>query len=306
MPRLAVTRVDADRYDGDPADDGVRPAPATDAGLLSAHTAAGTCHIHPGNHGETTTVPAAIVREVDGVVLEEAATPYERLELDDFRAVEQYAAALGTALDGERPTVYAVDVPLAGGVEAYHERGLDTFLELVLVAGGLAVLGIVGLLLGVVLAPLLCVPLLVLLLVGYLPPGVVSRPGRLGGALRRTIAYAQLVNGYSAAAARSAAVAETLDAHLLPYLRAEHGRRPELFVDYGAAHLDIYAYLRHPRLRRAVLRCYRLHNLTDRDWSYLDAALAFEFDDLTGWNDTETADGIRHKRVLLRFESDGE
>lgn len=300
---------DARRADGPDGPDGPesdRPDVPDDGGLLTARTAAGTCYLHPGYHSRTTSVPRELLAGVDGLVLEAAGHRYERLDLDALRTHGQYEELLAADLDGERVPVYAVDVPPVGGIDGLHEGWLDEARELLVVAGTAALVGLVGVALGAWPGALLCLPLAVVLAVGYLPSRLVSRKGLAGQTLRRLFAYGQLLNAYSLAAARSAAVAETLDARLLPYLRQELGRRPALFLDYGVAHLDVYVYLRHPRLRRAVVRLYRWHDAGNRDWRYLDRVCAFEFDGLTEWNRVETDDGIPYKQVVLTFESDGE
>jgi hypothetical protein len=305
MSRLATKYVDSLRSDGSPSDgpDDHETRSFDSLGLITAHTSDGTCHLYPGQHDESTTVPDAVLDAVDGVVVEEAATPYEHLRLDELREHRQYETVLRSNIDGARVPVFVLDLPPAGGREAYRSRYPDTLVELVTVAVVLAAVASLGLLADITAALVLCLPLVMLFIIHFVPTGVVQRQDYLGRVVRKFLAYGQVVNGYSLAAARSAAVAETLDTCLLPYLRAELGSRPELFLDYGFGHLDIYTYLRFPRLREVVLRCYRWHNVTDRDWSYLDAVLTFEFEGLTDANDVETADGIRHKRVLLRFEA---
>lgn len=278
-----------------------RSGSATYPGLLTARTASGTCHLAPGYHGEATVLPDGALAAADGVVVEEAGTRYENLRLDDLRRQPQYGTLLNANLDGGRAPVFAVDIPPEGGRKGY-EAGVDAVTELVAVTATLAALGVVGVAVGAAVAALLWLPLAMTVCLHVMPPSAMRRPDGIGAFLRGAIARGQLLNAYSLAAARSAAVAETLDTHLLPYLRRELGRRPELVVDYGFAHLDVHTYLRHPRLRRAVLRWYRWHNVSGRDWNYLDTALAFEFDGVTGSNAVETSDGIRHKRVLLRFE----
>lgn len=305
MARLTTRYVGAgrspDAADATNDSDAQGPEPATYPGLLTARTASGTCHLAPGYHGEATALPDGALDAADGVVVEEAGTRYENLRLDDLRRQPQYGALLDATLDGDRVPVFAVDVPPEGGREGY-ESGVDAVTELVAATATLAALGVVGVALGAPVAALLWLPLAMTVCLHVLPPSAMRRPDRIGASLRGLVARGQLLNAYSLAAARSAAVAETLDARLLSYLRRQLGRRPELIVDYGFAHLDVHTYLRHPRLRRAVLRWYRWHNVTGRDWRYLDTALAFEFDDVTDSNAVETGDGIRHKRVLLRFE----
>ncbi|WP_156105675.1 hypothetical protein [Halobellus rufus] len=272
----------------------------------------------PGSHSETTELPDALLDAADGVVVEDAGTRYENLLLDELRRQPQYEELLRANLDGDRVPVFVADVPPRDGREAYEAgTGVDTVVELVAVSVTLAVVGavvaalaVVGFFgaglpetaVGVAVAVILWLPLVTASCLHVLPASALRRPDRIGALLRGLVARGQLVNAYSLAAARSAAVAETLDAELLPYLRRELGRRPELVVDYGFAHLDVRTYLRHPRLRRAVLRWYRWHNVTGRDWSSLNRVLAFEFDGLTEANTVETRDGTRHKRVLLRFE----
>lgn len=303
MARLTTRYVGAGRSadEGDEPTDDRESGPSTYPGLLTARTASGTCHLAPGHHGEATALPDGALDAADGLIVEEAGTRYENLRLDDLRRQPQYGALLDANLDGDRAPVFAVDVPPEGGREGYA-AGVNAVTELVAVTATLAALGVVGVALGAPLAALCWLPLAMTVCLHLLPPSAVRRPDRTGAFLRGAIARGQLLNASSLAAARSAAVAETLDARLLPYLRRKLGRRPELVVDYGFAHLDVHTYLRHPRLRRAVLRWYRWHNVTGRDWSYLDRALAFEFDGVTGSNAVETSDGIRHKRVLLRFE----
>lgn len=306
MPRLATKYVGSTQYSENKSEetDDQRPRSFDGLGLLSARTTDGTCHLFPGQHRQSTTVQDSVLEAVDGLVLEEAGTRYEHLLLDELREHRQYESILRSNIDGNRVPVFVIDIPPEGGRESYHAgRYADTFIELIIVAVVLAVVGSLGFAGGITVAPVLCLPLLMLVIVHFLPASAVQRPDYVGKAIRRLLAYGLVVNGYSLAAARSAAVAEALDTHLLPYLRNELDSRPELFVDYGFAHLDIYTYLQHPLLRQIVLRCYRWHNFTGRDWSYLDAALTFEFEGLTEMNDVETVDGVRHKRVLLRFES---
>jgi hypothetical protein len=184
------------------------------------------------------------LERVDGLVLEEAGTKYERLELDELRGQKQYKQTLQVNLDRNRAPVFVADIPPKGGRTAYHEgRYTDTFSEIITVALALAVIGILGALLGIPLTLCLCLPFGILLIFHVMPTGLVQQAGYVGEVLRRLLAYGQVMNSYSLAAARSAAVAETLDRFLLPYLRRQSGSRPELLVDYGATHLDIYMYL---------------------------------------------------------------
>jgi hypothetical protein len=151
MPRLVTKYVDATESIGGTSGrtDGERSESLDSAGLLTVHTADGACHVFPGQHSGPTTVPDSVLEAVDGIVLEEAATRYEHLRLDELRGHEQYERVLRSNVDGERRPVFVADVPPKGGREACHTgRYPDTFLEIVVAAVGSALLGAVAFVLG--------------------------------------------------------------------------------------------------------------------------------------------------------------
>jgi len=77
-------------------------------------------------------------------------------------------------------------------------------------------------------------------------------------ALNAVLSYLNLIFFFMPSGFRSAVVARKLKRYIVPEIKGRaRGRKPNIFIDYGALHLDIVHYIKHPRLADFVIWLYR-------------------------------------------------
>ncbi len=232
----------------------------TDTDLLRVETDAATYVLHGGSHGRATQIPDATMRHVDGVVLESGSMgPHESLSTDDLRKEQQYGDLIQQSMDNETD-IFVVDVP-------YTCSDLRVLLEGSLGLGLPFLAGLFGMLHVHIGFSLLMLPA-----IGFAIGGAPSRR------MDRVASYAQLSGAYTAFGFRSAVAAEKLEQQVAPQLREDTGTSPIILIDYGSGHLDIAAYLQHPRLRRAVIAFGTRALRGTLDMDYVDRVSQYRFD----------------------------
>lgn len=213
--------------------------------VVTVSTDAAEYVLHPGSHRATTELATETLRDIDGVVLESGVHPYETVTLAELEQNTQYAELVDHAVDRHMP-VFLVDVP-------YQSSGAKTMLMETLLLGAPFLLGMYGMLHG---HPGFS---------GLLVPALATCTGGSAASQRvnRAASYLQLSGAYTSLGFRSAMTAAKLDAFVAPHLSEQVDGKPRILVEYGAGHLDIAAYLRHPTLRKHVVRAgKRLHQHT--------------------------------------------
>lgn len=201
-----------------------------DDGLLRVSTENAEYLLHAGAHRQPTRIDSDTLRGIDGLVLESSMMQYDDLSLADLRNHQQYAAILPAAMENTTD-IFVVDAP-------YTRSDTRTFLGASSVIGMPCIAGLLGVAHGLPELGLLAVPALAFCAGGtvpHLPAAAVS--------------YAQFSNAYNSLGFRSAVAAMKLEQWVAPLLADRSGTTPTVLIDYGAGHLDIAAYLRHPRIR---------------------------------------------------------
>jgi hypothetical protein len=207
-----------------------------DDGLLELSTANASYLLHPGSHRQPTRIDAATLRRIDGLVLESGMMRYSDLSIERLRHQPQYASLLSSAT-AEKMDIFVVDTP-------YAHSDRRTVLGAGSAIGVPFLAGLAGMAHGTPGLGMLAVPAIAF-----------CAGGGVGGCLpAAAVSYAQLSNAYNSFGIRSAVAAMKLDRWVAPRLTESGGERPTIFVEYGAGHLDIAAYLQHPWIRRAVVR----------------------------------------------------
>lgn len=208
-----------------------------DKHLLSVSTAVADYFLHPGSHQRTTHISEKTLQRIDGLVLESGMVRYEDLCLEEFRKNRQYTDAVGAAMARER-NIFVVDVPYACSDARVFLGEAGAKLALPFLAG------LAGVAHAHVGFGLLTLPAI----------AFCAGDANQSSLLNQLASYAQFSNAYNSFGFRSAVAAEKLEQFVAPRLEEETGSRPTILLDYGAGHLDIAAYLQHPRIRKSVLR----------------------------------------------------
>lgn len=231
-----------------------------DAAYVTVSTEQAVYMQHPGNHTAPSPISAETVETVDAVVLENGTEPFEDVSLDWLREQVQYQELVDQCADAETP-IFLVDVPYPGS---------ETRLYLSEVANlGLpCAAGITGLLHGHAALGLLTLPAFAFSLGGSSRSPTVNRAA----------GYLQLSNAYTWNGFRSAVAAEKLETIVTPQLAEHRDIPPVILVEYGAGHLDIGTYLRHPQLRRQVIRTHQRVFSRNIPSKALEQVAAFHFD----------------------------
>ncbi len=218
--------------------------------------------LHPGQHTETSRIDTDVIERVDAVVLENGTQPYDDVTVDWLEAQPQYRELVAQCRDTKTPIAVA-DAPYPGSSSWMY---LSEVAELGLPCAA----GILGLLHGYTALGALTVPAFAFAFGGA---GHSERMNRLAG-------YLQLSGAYTWSGFRSAVTAEKLDSVVASQLAAESDIPPTILVEYGAGHLDIGSYLRHPWLRRQVINTHRRLSFQERE-DTLEAVCLFQFADDT-------------------------
>ena len=274
--RITRKRVDWAKY-ADVSVDGGDDPPDDDA-LLRCETDRATYSLHPGNHTTTTELPDGVVDAADAIVVEDAFHDYESVSLDGIVQREQWRALLDRALSSTRPSIFLLDLPAV--VDSHSEWASRSWRRLVTLLCGTLLL---------VPAAWVVHPALALLVAPFAVPsalllteeaadrlslgGLRDRPSRLRG-LAMLPWCATIYGG------RSALVAHKLERFVAPKLGENRGRRPSILIDYGSLHLDLYYYLRYPRLRRFVLAIHERRGWGGKDPTYVDRVCEYAFEDV--------------------------
>lgn len=203
--------------------------------LLNVTTDTATYLLHAGSHARPTRIADETLRHVDGIVLESGMMQYDDLSIDKLRQEPQYGELIQES-EGKGTDIFVVDVP-------YTCSDLRVLLTQMAWLGVPFIAGFLGMLHLHAGLGLLMLPVFAMALGGA--------PSRL---LRTVAGYAQVSTAYTSLGFRSAVTAENLEQQVAPQLQNDIGRRPVILTDYGTGHLDLAVYLRHPRLRRAVIR----------------------------------------------------
>lgn len=215
---------------------------------------------HPGKHTETSRIDTDVIERVDAVALENGTQPSADVTVDWLAGQPQYQELVKQCRDTETPIVVA-DAPYPGSESWMY---LSEVAEL----GVPCAAGIIGVLHGYTALGLLAVPAFAFTF-GGASHG--ERVNRLAGTL-------QLSGAYTWSGFRSAVTAEKLESVVAPQLAEETDVPPVILVEYGAGHLDICSYLRHPRLRRQVISAHRRLSLQQaEDTGLLEQVCMFAF-----------------------------
>jgi hypothetical protein len=173
------------------------------------------------------------LEDCDGIIIESASHPYKYVNLSDILTNFQY---IRKNLELEKPKpIFLCDLPVKkslyniGNLEYFFSlySALETMIPWILLSGFLSF------------PPLIFLPIL--------PYSFcVVKPGKLS-------AYSSLILFYSLFAYRSAVTAEKIESFIAPEISRRIKRKPYICIEYGASHSDIEVYLKHEKLRRAVI-----------------------------------------------------
>ncbi|MBI4441601.1 hypothetical protein HY639_05515 [Candidatus Woesearchaeota archaeon] len=181
--------------------------------------------------------------DYDALVLETGLMFYEEVGLRELVNNEQYRLVVGKTLirnavsDKVTPLFYT-DVP-----PARHLRSKIMTLE--------AACSTLPLVASILYLPY-TLPFALPVMVGCLPLF-----SGYGDRCNKAIAYLNMSRMYDSSAYRSAVTAQKIEEFIVPELTARLGRRPLVYIEFGAAHCDIEPYLKHPSLRHASMRAHQ-------------------------------------------------
>ena len=94
--------------------------------------------------------------------------------------------------------------------------------------------------------------------------------------------YLSLSKFYTPSGLRSAVSAKKIEENIAPEMKRRKKRKPEILIEYGAGHADIKPYLKHKKLRDAVINLHSLWNYYPCDKNYLDLIGEINFGDEYG------------------------
>ncbi len=215
-------------------------------------------------HDETTEVDDWF-EEVDTVVLETGVVPYEELRTFDLLAHTQFEELMGKGVEEEIESLYAVDVPLEEEMEQTREWiGLRRIME--------AAAATAGVYLAYASHPGFAATAFPFL-------HTISAYAANNGHLKETSSLTGLSHFYDATAFRSAVSARKIDEFVAPKEAAKRGEKPTIYLEYGAAHLDMKHYIKHDWLRDVVIGLHGLHDYPSiLDGSYMDKVCEINFE----------------------------
>lgn len=205
-----------------------------------------------------------IMEGSDALVLEEGATRYEHLELEDLEDTPHHGDIIDDNLRGHNNPIYLVDMP-EKNIFDYEEnmnRNLAKGFGLPIAAG------IAGAAAGIPEASLLSVP--------AAADWIKEKPffrDLDNKATREVFGGMQLTRFYTVFSMRSAIVADKMERGVSSHVKDEY---PNISLNYGQGHQDIVNYLRFPILREKVIRYNSRNNYEGKDEEYLDKICVFE------------------------------
>ncbi len=271
--------------------------------VLSFSTDTADYHFYPGMHSEASPT-ADLMQEMDAMVLEEGW--YQRADVGHLSENCQYGGAIRANLrDGQNP-IYFVDTQVPevtpdGDVD-WNDVRARIGLIYAQVVGGIVATGGGGI--GGVVA-------------GHPEAGVLALPlaGIMGGLaankvendeFRNATAYTQISYAFlPLTGGRSALSAEKIDEFVAPKVAEDVGRRPDIYVEYGAGHLDIKPYLQHPTLRKSVMAFHDNFGYFPSNSQYTEVVSEIrfdDFDDLTNEYITVEGDRIEYQKTFYEIE----
>jgi len=254
----------------------------TYAGVLSFSTERANYHLYGGIHSNETQT-SEVIPEMDALVLEKGSykDEYGSLEaLDDHR---QYKEVVGTNIDTVRSPIYYVDTESKYEIADldYDTDGLKKALREIGVAQPIS-LGSIGIpaFAALKLAPTYPEAAVLALPVAATGSGWVANKTE-NTYIDDIAGHLQLSGAYTPFGGRSALSAEKIEEFVAPKVGEETGEKPDIYVEYGAGHLDIKPYLQRPRLRRSVMAAHDVIGYFPNNGPYRDIVAEMRFDKFT-------------------------
>ncbi len=216
-------------------------------------------NLHPAFHNKIT--EAKNLEDYDAIILESGTLKYEN-DLSYFSNYKQYEKIIKDVFELKKP-VYSVDMP--------SKISENVFKDII----GYAAIETAEIIIPFYVsfsAPPATLPLALPLV------SLILSPGNSINSIAEADSYLSLSKFYMPAGFRSAISAKKIEEHIAPAIGEEKGEKPNIFVEYGAGHVDMKHYLKSKRLRDSVIKLHSLWNYFPLDRDYLNLIKEFSFD----------------------------
>lgn len=222
-------------------------------------------HITP-SHSASSDI-GNIVEEVDAIVVETGTGKYEDISLPGLANQTQYSNFMEENFRADEPSnIFLADIPI-------NEEWIrpDMFFKEFIPSA-------------VTIATFQNNPITGLLAAPYASNLACKGRAMLGWGGNETIdkvvSYSRVSAFLRSAALRSAVTAAKIEEFIAPLVTEEKNHKPEILIEYGGSHADIFPYLKHPALREKVTSLHKeLKYSIDPglDVSYSDKVGEFKF-----------------------------